>query len=139
MSDAEFLLVITLKQPWATWVLWGWKIVETRVHNRFAKLATHRIGIHAGKTWDDRAMAAAAPYLSREQIDRTVLHDHARGALLCTVFVLGSRPTADCDASGGLIECRTERFGLWLQNIEPFNPPIPMRGHQGIWKARYPL
>jgi hypothetical protein len=51
MSETEFLLVITLKQPWATWVLWGWKIVETRLHNQFGSLMNKRIGIHAGLGW----------------------------------------------------------------------------------------
>jgi hypothetical protein len=68
MSDTEFLLVITLKQPWATWVLWGWKVVETRLHNQFGSLMNKRIGIHAGLTMDHNAMIVAAPYLTADQM-----------------------------------------------------------------------
>lgn len=48
--------VITLWQPWATWVVLGWKTIETRLHPRFASLAGQVIGIHAGLKFDDLAM-----------------------------------------------------------------------------------
>jgi hypothetical protein len=140
MSDAEFLLVITLKQPWATWVLWGWKIVETRIHNQFGSLLNKRIGIHAGLTMDHNAMIVAAPYLTADQMRRSVEHQHVCGALLCTAFVhrYAKYVPASC-SKHALISCYVPRSGLWLGAVEPFTPPIPMRGHQGIWKAPYPL
>jgi hypothetical protein len=140
MSDPEFLLVITLKQPWATWVLWGWKIVETRIHNRFGSLLNKRIGIHAGLTMDHQAIVAAAPYLTPAQMRRSVEHQHVCGALLCTAFVhrYAKYVPASC-SKHALIGCYVPRSGLWLGEVQPFTPPIPMRGHQGIWKTPYPL
>lgn len=44
--------VITLYQPWATWIMRGWKTIETRTHNRFACLDHKTILIHAGKITD---------------------------------------------------------------------------------------
>jgi hypothetical protein len=134
------LLVISLWQPWATWVMWGWKTIETRLHSRFASLACHRIGIHAAKRWDDNAIRLARPYLTDRQIEFTQSFTHARGALICTTFVPRyiSR-LIYCEARLALIECDTPRSGLSLIDVERFEPPIPMRGRQGVWTISYPL
>jgi len=138
--DTDFLLVISLWQPWATWVMWGWKPIETRTHARFASLMSKRTGIHAAKRWDDRAMVVSAGYLSHRQRVATLNADHARGALICTGFVsqYSSRLTS-ADEKGALIECRTPRTGIWIQDIETFSPSIPMIGRQGVWKVPFPL
>jgi hypothetical protein len=122
VSD-DILLCITLKQPWATWVLWGWKLIETRTHNQFGSLVGKRIGIHAGLSMDPRAMVMAAPYLTPDQMRRSVEFDHVCGALLCTAFVTKYGIVPAVESQRALIGC----------------PPIPMRGHQGIWRRSYPL
>lgn len=57
---------ITLTQPWATWIIRGWKTIETRTHNRFACLDKKTILIHAGMTTDKSA--ANNPYLTKDQL-----------------------------------------------------------------------
>jgi hypothetical protein len=48
----EPIPIISLWQPWAQWVALGWKLIESRTHNRFKSLLTKRIGIHASAKWD---------------------------------------------------------------------------------------
>lgn len=139
--DANYLEVISLWQPWATWVLWGWKIIETRTHPRFAGLCGKRIGIHAAKRWDDNAFTLAAPYLSSQQIAKTLVFQHAKGELICTAYVTRySSRLVRTDEKDALIECQTRhRTGIWLDRLAPFSPPIPMIGRQGIWHVPYPI
>ena len=41
--------VLTLYQPWATFIADGLKTIETRTHNRFTSLYGKTILIHAGQ------------------------------------------------------------------------------------------
>ena len=60
--------VITLYQPWATWIMRGWKTIETRTHSRFACLRGQTILIHAGKTTDKSELVTENIYLTSQQI-----------------------------------------------------------------------
>jgi hypothetical protein len=129
--------IISMWRPWADWVMLGWKPIETRTHARFAKLAGKRIGIHAAKHWDGNALDLAAPYLTPDQIRHTcqVLTKEPSGVLLGTVFVEQHRLLGVGDSWGALIECETRRFGLIVSVPIRLAIPLPMRGHQGIWKV----
>jgi hypothetical protein len=125
--------VITLYQPWATWIMRGWKTIETRTHNRFACLEDQRILIHAGLTNDPTAINAFYHgYLTKEQLlfnpDEMI-----NGFILGSVFVSAHLPCRENDAKRALIECKTERFGLFLHEIDRFKIPIPEKGEMGIW------
>lgn len=76
--------VITLYQPWATWIVRGWKTIETRTHNKFACLIGKTILIHAGQKTD--ASAINNPYLTKEQLlynpDEVI-----NGYILCSTHV----------------------------------------------------
>jgi hypothetical protein len=136
LPAGDTIPAISLWQPWATWILWGWKTIETRLHDRFAKLEGRRIAIHASVTWDQQAISAASPYLTKEQVEQTyklLPRDWKAGCLLCSALVEDYRLTEPGDAKRALIECDTPRVGLWLKDIQPIEPPIAMRGHQGIW------
>ena len=130
--------VITLWQPWATWVALGWKTIETRTHNRFACLEGKTIAIHAGKKFDDKAMLIASDYLKNKglQAEANVVL-YPKGLILCTAFVREFgfiNNLAHCiDA---LIECHNGgegRYGLYLENITELKYPIKTKGSQGIW------
>jgi hypothetical protein len=142
-ATAPQIEVISLWQPWATWILWGWKTIETRLHPRFWKLEGQRIGIHAAQKFDRDWHLAAARYLHQEQFVKTREFNHVSGALLCAVHVERHRPCSARDSQSALIDCSPtayrSRFGLILRpDILKFDPPIPMRGHQGIFKADIP-
>ena len=125
------LPVITLYQPWATWIVRGWKTIETRTHNRFACLNHKTILIHAGQTTD--AAAINNPYLTKEQL----MYEPDE---VLNGFILGS---AYVDATGLLcgddyenkaaLIYTMDRYGLFLEKIEKLKEPIPVKGEMGIW------
>jgi|GEM_PF-891104 len=132
--EAREMKVITLWQPWATWVVLGWKTIETRLHPRFSSLAGQTIGIHAGLKWDDTAIELAEKWLSDAQILLTKgLPPSTRGALIGTVSVIEHRLLTGADSKLALIDCEnTQRFGLILERPITIEP-VYVRGKQGIW------
>lgn len=123
--------VITLYQPWATWIIRGWKTIETRTHNRFQSLNGKHILIHAGKQTD--GLASTNPYLSAAQI----LHnpkEMKNGFIIGGAFVHDFRALDDSHSKDALIDCGSvQRFGLFLNQIYPLTDPIEVRGEMGIW------
>lgn len=128
--NQSILPVITLYQPWASWIARKWKLIETRTHNRFAGLKGKTILIHAGQTTDENAIHNI--YLTHDQLvyksDEII-----NGAIVCSAFVYDTGKLNGSHSQKALIECHTtERFGLFLQNIKSMEP-IPVSGEMGIW------
>jgi hypothetical protein len=131
----EQMSVITLWQPWASWVIWGWKTIETRLHGRFEGLAGKWIGIHAAQHWDESAIDSARQYLSWEQLEKNVQAKMDMGKLLSIVHVARAEwlPMKSEYSRRALIDCEHfYRFGLIIDHAEPWKP-TPMKGKQGIW------
>ena len=124
------LPVITLYQPWATWIMREWKTIETRTHNRFACLIGKDILIHAGQRTD--AAAIINPYLTKEQLLYNP-GEVVNGFILGKVHVKSFGLLSPIHSSLALIECDTPRFGLYLNDIKKFEKPIPVKGEMGIW------
>ncbi len=129
------LPVITLWQPWAQWVMLGWKTIETRTHSRFASLEGKRIGIHVGQRWDSEAFTTAAPYLSTQRLLETRRNEEAwrklAGLIVATADVQDHRLLLPYDSKAALIECYTTRYGLVLENLR--TTAIKAQGKQGLW------
>ena len=114
----------------------GWKSIETRTHNKFAHLVGKRIGIHAGKTWDEDAVGLASPWLTFSQQHATEELRNVRSCLLGTVDVIAHSRLEGADSERALIDCsRTRRYGLFLAAPKLIPDPWDMRGHQGAWKV----
>lgn len=131
---------ITLHQPWASWIALGWKTIETRTHNRFARLVGKRIGIHAGKTWDRLAYIKAADFITHEQVLQSEELRTVHGGILCTALVKEARPLTAKDSKASL--CHAEGlFGLVLEDVQHpiLGHPIPAKGKQGIWSFNLPF
>ena len=125
------LPAITLYQPWATWIMRGWKTIETRTHNRFGCLIGKRILIHAGMNTD--AAAINNPYLTKDQLMYKP-EEVVNGFILGSVFVKSFGKLSLIHSEKALIDCvNTERFGLYLSQIEKFTEPIACKGEMGIW------
>jgi hypothetical protein len=123
--------VITLYQPWATWIIRGWKTIETRTHNRFTSLKGKSILIHAGQTTDSEA--ANTPYLKVGQIIQNP-DEVINGYILGAAMVYDSKLLTDEDSKAALIDCGSViRYGLFLKDIVKFEEPIPVKGEMGIW------
>lgn len=125
--------VITLYQPWASWIMWGWKTIETRTHNRFASLEGKTILIHAGKVYDTHALPNE--YIDRPQtIYAYDFRPYPTGAILGYATVDHVQALIDKHSEAALIDCgSTLRYGLFLSNIVPFEKPIAAKGGMGIW------
>lgn len=141
--DSEYIRVLTLYQPWASFIADGLKTIETRLHNKFACLKGQRIAIHAGKKWDPDAFEI----FERPEFGKRGLYkDAARrlywknniplGAVLCTVMVQDSRICTPADSVAACIEIEPgdRRYGLVLRDLEVLDPAISLPGSQGIWK-----
>jgi hypothetical protein len=140
-AEEEEIPVISLWQPWAQWILWGWKTIETRLHPRFASLAGKNVGIHASVTWDKKAITIARRWLSDEQVART--YDELRrggcpGSLIAIASISEHRLTNPSDAARALIECETPRYGLVITRAVAIDPPYRCKGQRGIWRMRVP-
>ena len=122
--------VITLYQPWATWIMKEWKTIETRTHDRFASLIHRTVLIHAGLRTE---RFINNPFLTEEQmfIDSKEL---VNGAILGSVYVYacGWLCGDNYENKSALIEC-TDRYGLFLEDIKKFDSPIFCKGSMGIW------
>lgn len=136
--------VITLWQPWASFIALGWKTIETRTHDRFKNLEGETIGIHAGNTWDKDWEELAGPYLTETQLPEVLAiglmfkhYNSRKGEILCTAHVSDTNWLTEPASYNALINCDSkeigfERFGLFLGNIKLIKP-IPAKGKQGIW------
>lgn len=123
--------VITLYQPWATWVVRGIKPTETRLHNRFQSLIGKTILIHAGQHMD--AGAFVGEFVTDEARQIT-LNEYPQGAIIGSVFVDAGGWLCSDDSAGALIDCHHAygRYGLFLMEPKEF-APIPEKGSMGIW------
>lgn len=138
MEKYEILKAITLYQPWATWIMWGWKRIETRLHDKYSWLKGKRIVIHAGMKYDKDAIYAAKQFMTDAQIS---LHQnfastksYPAGVALGTVYVHDARPLNKDDSGFALIDCEyTLRNGLFLRDVKQFERPVVVSGSQGIW------
>lgn len=138
MSAPFDLPIISMWMPWSNWAALRWKTCETRLHDRFKRLAGKRIGIHSALKWDDEALAQARPFLSAARCAATDNFLRIGGAIICTAFVKEARWLTHCDEPAALIECETPRFGLFLEDVQLIDA-IPVKGKQGIWYYREKL
>ncbi len=134
---------ITLHQPWASWIAWGLKTIETRTHNRFAPLEGKRIAIHAGKAWDDEAHWQASWYTPVSDLfpkGYESREDFPAGAVVCLATVEHVWSLGDADSKAALCCCADGRYltGLILADVEPLAEPFKVRGQQGIWQVEIP-
>ena len=123
---------ISLWQPWASLIALGIKKHETRSWSTSYRGA---LAIHAAKRWE----------YEQQNFLEDILDDYPaigmtppRGVMLCICKLTGVYRTQDVarqisaddyyfgDYSPG-------RFAWRLEVVEVFNPPIPVRGAQGLW------
>ena len=139
MTAPATIPAITLWQPWATWIAWGWKTIETRGHNRFKGLVGKMIAIHAGQKFDPHAHQMADGYIRQipdGPIEQRLAYPpsyYPKGAVVCTAVVAAVGRLSNACSQRALCPCDSTRFGLELVEITDFKP-IAWRGSQGIWQ-----
>lgn len=122
--------VLTIKQPWATLIMQGYKRFE------FRSWQTKYRGdllIHAGKGIDKEAIKRLEKYLPKE---------------LLTGKILGKVTLVDCikcddDFKGECLKENKdvyakstfiEKFAWQLENVEVFDEPIEAKGKLSLWE-----
>ena len=131
---------ISMWRPRADWVARGWKPIETRTHRRFSGLVGSRIAIQAADHWDLGAMTAAQCWLTPKQCAETgfrLKQLRIGGCIICTASVVDHRRLSPKDEPKALIECSTERWGIFLEDVTPVDAPIREKGRQGIWYVNH--
>jgi hypothetical protein len=124
---------ITLYQPWAQFIMLGWKIIETRLHNKFACLNEKTILIHAGAYWDDDWFKLASHYLTHEQLFLMDTNIEVEPSILCSAKVYDYGTLNQSHSNDALIDCfGYNRKGLFLKDIEK-TKPFPVAGSVGIF------
>ncbi len=126
------LPVISLHQPWASWIAWGYKNVETRGHTRFGKLVGQRVGIHAARKWDRDAWFARR-FLPRGAQARLLQKRYPRGAIVATARIWDYGPMVPGDELGALLACHDGVVAYRLTDVVRVMPEYPAKGRQGIW------
>jgi hypothetical protein len=135
---------ISLKQPWATLVILGAKLYETRTWK-----TSHRgvLAIHASQSFTD-----AAARLCQHEPFRSVLRaagyrsgcDLPRGVVLGTVELVEVCPTDELDPRElsarelAFGDFRPRRFAFKLVNPVPWEPPVTMPGQLNIYEIDVP-
>ena len=148
---------LTIWQPWASLIMAGAKPFEFRkwdYRTRASSLEGERIVIHAGarkvrpgevqellfRLWSgDHAGLEHDP--AREMLVKIGFKPGDGGPMLPTAHGLGTailgRPRKASEIFGrgrGDSDRIDHQIWAWpLTDIEPFEPPIPMRGAQGFW------
>jgi len=135
MKDKQTIFkAITLYEPWASWVIMGYKTIETRTHDRLKNLKGQTIIIHAGQKIDKSDAAFNNPYLKKFEIEATYDIYMKPGHVLGTAFVADVGMLTHDHSKEAMIDCEEVlRFGLRLTDIDMFNEPVPVKGGLGIW------
>lgn len=130
---SNIIPVITLKQPWASWVMKRLKTKESRIHTNFKTLEGKTFGIHSAMGYDKSDYVLKNPYLTQAQIDASFCYPTGviLGTVHCDKFLELNGPIHEGEA---LIECRSiKRYGLNLITPKLFEKEIPCKGELTIW------
>jgi len=138
---------ITFWQPWASWIAWGWKTIETRTHLKFQSLLGQTIAIHAGLRVDRNAVHLTRYSIPLSMSQLTVFawregpKEH-RGCVIAVARMTEVIPSIQVDdVKGTLISDYFNvvgKVGYRFEDVRPLKKPIPAKGHQGIWYWEVP-
>ena len=134
---------LSLHQPWATLIAAGVKNVETRSWPPPQSLIGHRIAIHAAKkivAFPDTPAYREVQRRGEQRIGPRLAADRisTKGAVVAVATLQNARQVQDDTAipQGNELLFGDFTLGRWiweLSNVQPLDPPVPARGHQGLW------
>ena len=141
----EPLKALTLHQPWASLIALGAKRIETRNWRPPVALIGQRLAIHAGKK------IVKLPSGTYEHYNQAVMRRLGNdwpdtiptGAVVAIATIQRARQVrSSCDLPDG-DEFLFGEYGylrwMWeLSNVTVLDPPVPIRGRQGIWNWHPP-
>lgn len=143
MHDLAQLQVLSVHQPWASLLVWGLKVFETRTWFR-ASLFQAPLLIHAGKAFPSAYKSLGQdPHFARAFEVMGELDALPRGAVVGVVHVVDYYRAEDVRDSIGNAERAfgDYRPGRWvwltaLQHARRFNQPVEAPGYQRLFRPR---
>jgi len=140
MLKPSLLPVISVYQPWASLIALGYKLVETRLHDKFKNLLNKTICIHAANHYDrdtSTILGFIKPLLLDIEYTKikhlTLYNKLPYGAIVCTAYVYDYRKLNSADSRDALCDCsQCNRYGLFLSQIKMKTIPN-ISGQRGMW------
>lgn len=137
---------ISLHQPWALFIALRLKEYETRSWQSRGCVGQY-LAIHAAKKWDQAIRYDIAHLSKIDELypllmngDGSMKHP-TLGAVLCVCKVIDIFPTESLNPSRverAVGDWSPGRYAWQLQLVEKFDPPIPAKGEQGIFRWDQP-
>ncbi len=121
---------LTIKQPWASLIMFGGKDIENRDWHAPAYLIGERIAIHSSKKLDESEFEDAIYFCLERKLPFLPDVDSVKGGV-----ILGTVSLVDC-----VREHSSPWFvgdhGFVLADPEPLKAPVQIRGALGFWNWR---
>lgn len=147
---------ITIRQPWAQMIAWGWKRFETRSYRPLSAMdaiqpGARTLAIHAGGSWNSttRAFCNMIPTRAAEirgedpddyRLDPAGLEIQYPPGVIVATAVLGRVLKIGRDLPGEITALENflgdydpGRYAWELTDIRELEEPIPAKGRLGIW------
>lgn len=135
---------ITLYQPWATLIAYGYKRIETRSWQTGYR---GPLGVHAGKKWNRQLYALCLTEPFRSCLAEIGIHNPdrlPRGCMIAKVNLWKMSHTEDIVDYDLFEELGSKfdedfgdytdgRFGWILNQVKRYTEPIPASGAMGLW------
>lgn len=136
MTTYKAFPAITVYQPWASLIAYGFKEFETRHWQPPRKHIDQLIAIHAGKLWTDREQRWLKVY---KQMFPEI--GDMPAPLGCIVAMCRLTEVVPSELLAETVNRREKatgnfepgRFGWRLEVVKRADPPIAAQGKQGIW------
>jgi hypothetical protein len=145
---------LTLTQPWASLVAFGYKHIETR---SWSTSYRGPLAIHAAKGFPRDAKDLCVSYMVRHALgphfgvteSGTLADQLPRGAVVAVCKLVDCLPTISTGCLGGVFEdypdldtdterdfgnYEPNRFGWVLEDVKRIAQPIPAKGALGLWE-----
>lgn len=139
---------ISIRNPWAAWIVHRFKTVETRTHAQFSKHVGDFVAIHCSKampiSYLNESVRHAARYVAADKMDAWIqfcqTHDF-RADLSCVLGTVQFQNhfwiSRDDWNEEALCSAR-ETYGLQFTPIKTFERPIPAKGALYMWNWTRP-
>lgn len=112
---------ISIRQPWANWIAWIWKKIETR-------------------TWKTNYRGPLLIVASKKpdpNYDTPDFDTEPRGQAVAIVDLIDCRPMTWRDVGDAKCECYSGAYAWVLANVRRIKP-FPVRGRQGLYDVELP-
>ena len=128
--------VLSIRQPWASLIIKGFKDVENRSWRTFVRgeIALHASSLKSEDDWDDAIITVA--------VIRAITFSEAEKWLIETIGEFDKLPRGAILGTVEITDCKRERmspwhfdenWGFYLQNPKEIKKPIPAKGKLGFW------